>query len=323
MFGLALGEWFLLRPGRRVVLLVIAIALALATNLARTIALSLQAEWHGVGSVEKVHDLVGNFTVTALIVGIWIAGKLLSKPAAPPRLWQGSDEMQRVREFLKRLVAPGRPEFAALALACLIGFVSARSAYAAIESRTPLQSAAFFTARVNPALGDRAVPVPSEIWNELRPTTGEYVRREAAELPRGVADFYHFFWKPSAWNRFALVHRPDICMPGIGWQLVGSPAPVEIDFDGQLVRCHAFRFRRGEFHALQIWGVWRNGDPVPLDYAVEHIYGGAVPPSSVQLEGKSRSATEIVACSLISDLAPPSAEIAVALLRSVFEYKPK
>ena len=90
MFGLAMGEWFLLRPARRVVLLLLAIALALATNLARTLALSLQAEWHGVDSLDRVHDFIGNTTITALIVGIWVAGKLLAprakrRPLPPAR----------------------------------------------------------------------------------------------------------------------------------------------------------------------------------------------------------------------------------------------
>src|SRR5258708_5146645 len=40
MFGLAMGEWFLLRPGRRIILLLIAVALALVSNLIRTLALS-------------------------------------------------------------------------------------------------------------------------------------------------------------------------------------------------------------------------------------------------------------------------------------------
>src|SRR5205085_7002087 len=54
MFGLAMGEWFLLRPQRRIVLLLIAIALC--TNLIRTLVLSLQAEWNGLSAVEKIHD---------------------------------------------------------------------------------------------------------------------------------------------------------------------------------------------------------------------------------------------------------------------------
>src|SRR4029077_761340 len=79
MFGLAMGEWFLLRPMRRVVLLGIAILLALGTNLARTLTLALQAERHGPESVGDVHDLVGNVVITALVLAIWMAGKLLSR----------------------------------------------------------------------------------------------------------------------------------------------------------------------------------------------------------------------------------------------------
>src|SRR5439155_7026513 len=83
MFGLAMGEWFLLRPIRRIALLFLAIALAFATNLIRTIALSLQAEWHGLDAVEKIHDLTGTLAVTTLVVAIWICARVLrSRPHA-------------------------------------------------------------------------------------------------------------------------------------------------------------------------------------------------------------------------------------------------
>ncbi len=109
MFGLALGEWFLLPWMRRIVLLVIAIALAFLTNLGRTLALALQAEWHGVHSVEEVHDVIGNLAVTSLIVGIWLAGKLLRERRAPGPLIPIGDLMQKMRGFAKRLCAAGEP----------------------------------------------------------------------------------------------------------------------------------------------------------------------------------------------------------------------
>src|SRR5437764_13954937 len=56
MFGLAMGEWFLLRPQRRIVLLLIAIALALCTDLSRTLVLSLQADWNGLSVADNIHD---------------------------------------------------------------------------------------------------------------------------------------------------------------------------------------------------------------------------------------------------------------------------
>ena len=321
MFGLAVGEWFLLRPARRVWLLALALGLAFLTNLARTVALSLQAEWHGVAAVAEVHDLIGNIAITGLIVSIWIAGKFLAPRVAPAPLVSWPEMTSRVREFFRRILTPSRPEFAAVVVAGIAGLILARGAYAMIESRDQTQTAPFFSARPDAGAGDRFVTVPKEIWEELHPSSGEYIHRENPALPLGMANFYHFFWKPSPWNRFVLVHRPDICMPGVGWVASGPPEPVEIDFGGRKIHLHAFRFERDNLHALQLWGVWRNGEPLSLDYDAAQVFGQAAPPPGMQLGGKRRSATEIIACSVVNEKENPPLEIAVALLRSVFEFK--
>ena len=111
-------------------------------------------------------------------------------------------------------------------------------------------------------------------------------------------------------------------MPGVGWASTGPAEPIDLTVDGHGLSCHLFRFKRGNVYALELWGVWRNGEPVPLDYAPDQVLGAAPAPASLHLEGKRRSATEIVACSVIAEKTPPTKEIAVALLQSVFEYKP-
>jgi exosortase len=321
MFGLAMGEWFLLRPARRIVLLLLAIVLALTTNLARTLALSLQAQWHGVDSLDRVHDFIGNTTITALIVGIWVAGKLLAPRAKRQALPLAAEIAGEARRLLAKLRTEAQPVFGLLLLCFVAGIICARAIYARLEAQDRTQTAPFFIARIDHSSGNRQAVVPRDIWNELRPTSGEYVRRESPELPRGGADCFHFFWKPSAWNRFALVHRPDICMPGVGWKPDGEAEPFDVALNGRSIRCYLFRFRRGNAHALELWGVWRNGEAVPLDYQPAQVFGAALPPPALHLEGKRRSATEIIACSVIADGTPPSSEIAVALLRSVFQYK--
>jgi len=319
MFGLAMGEWFLLRPMRRLVLLGSAIVLALATNLIRTLALSLQAEWHGVDSLDRVHDLIGNVMITVLIVGIWIAGKLLA-PRTTHRMSLSIHEMaDRARLSLRRLTTRAAPLFRVLALSFLAGIVCARAIYARLEAQDRTQTAAFFVARIDNSNEPRHLP--REIWNELHPTKAEYIRHQSAELPRGSADCFHFFWKPSAWNRFVLVHRPDICMPGLGWEQTAPAEPIDVAFGDRVIRYHLFRFRRGNMYALELWGVWRNGDPVPLAYEPAQIFGVKMPPVSLHLEGKRRSATEIVACTVIAEGSSPPNEIAVALLQSVFQYR--
>lgn len=323
MFGLAVGEWFLLRPNRRVLLLAFSVALALVTNLGRTLALALQAEWHGVHSVEQAHDLIGNVAISTLVVGVWFAGKLLRARAAAGPLIPPGELTLEGREFVGRLFPKGEPAFAAILIAGLIGLISAQGVSAAIEWHDHSQTSPFFHVRVNAASGQRLLPVPKEIWNELRPTTGEYIGRKDAESSGGEADLYHFFWKPSAWNRFVGVHRPDICMPGVGWQSVGPPEPIDVDFNGRKLRCYVFRFWRENFHALQLWGVWRNGVSLPLDYPVLQLFDDAEPPPALRLGGKRRSATEIVSCSLIREHSTPEVETAQAFLRSVFEYQPR
>jgi len=283
------------------------------------LALSLQAEWHGVDSLERVHDLIGNIMITTLIVGIWVAGKLLAPRTAKRMSLSIHEMMERMRFSFRRLTTPTSPLFRVLALSFLAGIVCARAVYARLEAQDRTQTAPFFIARIDNSNEPRHLP--REIWNELRPTVAEYIRHQSTELPRGVADCFHFFWKPSAWNRFVLVHRPDICMPGIGWEQTAPAEPIDVTVGDRVIRCHVFRFHRGNSYALELWGVWRNGEPVPLEYEPAQVFGVEMPPASLHLEGKRRSATEIVACTVIADEAAPPTEIAVALLQSVFQYK--
>ena len=223
MFGLAMGEWFLLRPSRRVLLLALAVALAMATNLLRTLLLALQAERHGLDSVERVHDLIGNIVITALIAGIWIAGRLLA-PGTAARSFSLKNIADRARQFLVSLTRQkAAPILRVAVLSFLVGIICARSYSAYLERRDQTQTQPFFVAKVDNAPGNKLERVPQSIWNELRPTSGESI--QAAQPPGGgkEAGLYHFFWKPSPWNRFVLVHRPDICMPGVGWKLAGAP----------------------------------------------------------------------------------------------------
>jgi exosortase len=319
MFGLAMGEWFLLRPARRVILLLLAVVLALASNLLRTLLLALQAEQHGVDSVDRVHDLIGNIMITALVVAIWIAGKMLAARASR----NGAILIERFRDHVRTFfrswsISTTQPLFRILTVALVIGVFSAH-ALALWAQGGDTQTNPFFVARLDVA--NQRHPISREVWNELRPTTGEHVRRHSPDLPGGVADCFHFFWKPSPWNRFALVHRPDICMPGVGWTSLTAPEPIDVSLGGRVVSCHLFRFKRGNNYALELWGVWRNGDAVPLDYTADQVLGATPNTSSLHLEGKRHSATEIVACSVIGEGTSPPPEIAVALLQSVFEYK--
>jgi exosortase/archaeosortase family protein len=319
MFGFAMGEWFLLHPLRRVALLLIAIALALATNLIRTLALSLQAEWHGLAAVEKIHDLTGTLAVTALVVAIWICARALRSRYRVSAHF--GFENLGARLCAVGAAIPTTLQRAALAMliAGAFGIAIAQIVSAKIEARDQTQTAPFFFVREDPS--QTRVQLPRDIWNELHPTSGEYFRIRHPQF--GVGDTFHFFWRPSPWNRFVLVHRPDICMPGVGWESSTPPDSITIDFSGRHTQFYLFRFRRGEIEALELWGIWRNGDAVPLDYQPDQVLRTGAAPPALHLEGKRRSATEIVACVIGGNRDhPPDAERAIAILKSVFQYEP-
>jgi len=319
MFGLAMGEWFLLRPLRRIALLFLAIALAFATNLIRTVALSLQAEWHGLDVVEKIHDLTGTLAVIVLVIGIWISALALRSRIRASAHFGFENVGARLRAFGAAIPSILQRAAAAIFIAGIFGIAIAQIVSVKIEARDQTQTAPFFSVRESPS--QTRVQLPRDVWNELHPTSGEYIRIHDPRL--GAGETFHFFWKPSPWNRFVLVHRPDICMPGIGWESVGPPQSITIDFSGRQTQFYLFRFRRGDIQALELWGVWRNGEAVPLDYQPDQVLRTAAALPALHLEGKRRSATEIVACVIGGDANhPPKAEQAIAILKTVFQYQP-
>jgi exosortase len=319
MFGFAMGEWFLLRPLRRVALLLIAIALALCANLIRTLALSLQADWYGLAAVEKIHDLTGTLAVSILVVAIWICARALCQRSDRVEHFRFEKLSTRLRAMAEAIPGALSRAATALLIAGIFGIAIAQMVSAKIEAWDRTQTAPFFWVREDPS--QTRLQLPRDVWNELHPTSGEYIRIHHPHF--GVGDTFHFFWKPSPWNRFVLVHRPDICMPGIGWESVGPPESITIDFSGRQTQFYLFRFRRGDIEALELWGVWRNGDAVPLDYQPDQVLRTAAAQPALHLEGKRRSATEIVAGVIGGDANhPPTAEQAIAILKSVFQYRP-
>ena len=318
MFGLAMGEWFLLRPLRRIVLLLIAIALALCTNLIRTLVLSLQAEWNGLSAVEKIHDFTGTLAVSALVFSIWIFARALRQHSDRFEQFRFEKLNTRLRALAEAIPSVLARPASALLIAGIFGIGIAQIVSATIEAQDRTQTTPFFSVREDPS--QTRVRLPRAVWNELHPSSGEYIRIHPSQF--GGGDAFHFFWKPSPWNRFVLVHRPDICMPGIGWETIGPPASITMDFSGRQTQFYLFRFRRGDSEALELWGVWRNGDVVPLDYQPDEVLNTSGPPA-LHLEGKRRSATEIVACVIGGDgNHPPNVEQAIAILKSVFQYRP-
>ena len=80
MISLFLGDFYGLALIRRIVLVPVGFALALAFNICRTSFLTYVAERQGVPAVAKYHDPVGMTIMIACLVAMWLLILLSSRP---------------------------------------------------------------------------------------------------------------------------------------------------------------------------------------------------------------------------------------------------
>ena len=122
-------------------------------------------------------------------------------------------------------------------------------------------------------------------------------------------------------SKTALHHRPDVCMPGSGWKQTGEVEFLDIPLNGRSLRWMLFRFERGDVRAVQLWSVWRNGDPVEMDYSNKFT---ALP----EKYGALPTSRHMMGVELVSVFLPYSGKEAapIDLLKSalpqMFEYHP-
>ena len=263
MVSLAVGELLWLTRGRRLVLVLTAITLALLSNLIRTFALCWIMEFHGPKALHHWHDTVGNAAMWSFYALIFLIGKWLQGGVEDP--WPRRDA-GTWRERFSALAWVNVPNFRPLFATTLACFVGVHLWYGILSMKVQPQKTPLFTARLAANSGNQREEFDESVWKQLGANIGESIRRNTSDAPLGSVSAYHLFWKPGPMSRFALHHRPDICMPGQGWKAVGIPQPIKALVSGQELDLLVFRFERDNMKALQVWGVWRDGKPVPFDF---------------------------------------------------------
>ena len=328
MISLAVGELFFLRFHRRVLLVVLAAGAATLLNLARTLALCLFMDRGGTEAMHKAHDTVGNTAILLLPLAVWALGLLLERwggalPTAPLPRRPGSDGSPPPRPYWKRLVDQARglawerlPRLTPALLVGVAGFLTYHVWLAVLDFRDPPQRSPFFSVRTGPDTGMVELKADPEILATLAPTSGGVYSRKDPATGAGMVSLYHFFWKPAAANRWVTGHRPDICMPSGGWKKDGDVEPVDIVLNGHTVRMYQFRFTDGTSRALQFWGIWRNGQPIRMEFFDHPTLEWSL------LEGRSRSAVEIVSCVVTYADGPAPVEVAKRTLSEALDFQP-
>ena len=264
MVSLAVGELLGLARKRRIGLVGFAIAFALLSNLARTFSLCWIMEHQGDEAMHHWHDRVGNIAMYSLYVVIYLLGKLLEPRGGAPWPEGSGSWLERARRLQWTAVPDIRPLLAVSA----VTFAVVHGWYFVLKLHAKPQTQPYFTLRpAGETNGIFRSEFDEQVWHRLGADSGEQVRKKTGLAPLGIADSYHLFWRPSPMSKIALHHRPDVCMPGSGWVQKGDVEPVTIEIDGHPLRFLAFQFERGDLKAVQLWGVWRNGKPVEMDYS--------------------------------------------------------
>ena len=319
MVSMAVAELFMLSTRRRWILVGGGVFLALADNFIRTFVLCMIVEKSGETGLHKAHDTVGLIAMYTLYILIWVGGKILARGSTAGDVWPGKrapGQPWAISGLNWKALPDARP---ALAVG-LTAFAIVHVWYLVLETKAHPQTTPYFTAKYGSGTPVGKIEFNEEVWNQLGANSGEQLRCTNSLASFGFVDAYHLFWKPSPMSKVALHHRPDICMPGTGWKQVGEVTPIKIVLDGQTLDFHLFRFERSKVRAFQLWGVWRNGQTVPMDFgakltALPEKYGFL--PTNRHMMG-----VELVSCFLpYLPEQEPSIELLKSSLQTAFTYR--
>ena len=311
-YGLAVGEFFFLTRGLRVVLIVTTVCIGFLLNLLRTFILSYEVEQHGMEVLHKIHDQVGVVMSLVLPVAVWAVGRLIVTPGS---LARHNAVFKVDMKGWVRTLPKSIPVFKQALVIGMLLFLPGHLYLIRQDFTSVRQTEPYFKPALDAGSGNESRPVPDQVWSTLAPSSGGYIQRVDPRLPKGVASGYSFFWEPRRDNYNILWHHPERCMTGAGWVAQGPSEDVPIAINGVTNTWLAFRFKNPQARVIQLWGAWRNGQPVVGNQALS---GWRAFASKLSLFSKGLSATEIVSCVIPYEDVEPPMELAREVAASIF-----
>jgi len=256
MIGLLFGELKRLSIWRRVVLIAAAIAIALTTNFCRAVFLVWIAATKNISEVNRWHTVAGYAIVGLVFVGTVILAALLGRGKTDVRDSQSAGGLQR----------PSTPQSSSFFIFPASYFVFALCWIVAVEVGAHFWYRAHEKNLVATTRWDVQWPETAPNFRELK--IDEDVRRQLrydqghaaswtwlAESSPATSNpahsetitylLYLFRWDPGRNSALlANLHRPDVCLPAIGWNQVADTGVRNYPVTGSF----ALPFRHFEFH---------------------------------------------------------------------------
>jgi exosortase len=232
MIGLLFGELKRLSVSRRAVIVAGSVAIALLTNFLRAVLLVWVAATTTISEVSRWHDLAGYTIVALVFIGTLGLAYLLGKSEVRSQKEEGRSQMSQ--SAIRNPQSAIGSSYLIFALTWLL-FVEIGTAAWYRGHETNLLGSTRWSVRWPEATPHfRTLKIDNEIRRVLRFDDGQAAvwTLPATALPATVPPsnsdkttcfLYVFRWKPGRNSALlANLHRPDVCLPAIGWTQVAD-----------------------------------------------------------------------------------------------------
>jgi exosortase len=282
MIGLLFGELKRLSIWWRIVLVAGAVGIALAANLCRAVFLVWIAATKSISEVNRWHNLVGYAIVGLVFVGTVILAMLLGRGKAKVRDQWAAGGVQRPSTFQSSSSFILPTSYFVFALCWIVAVeVGAHFWYRVHESNlvaTPRWDVQWPRAAAN----FHELKIDEEVRRQLRfdrghatswtwPAASSSATSPSSSSKTITCLLYLFRWNPGRNSALlANLHRPDVCLPAIGWNQVADTGVRNYAVTGSF----ALPFRHFEFRhdtpgnsvpqlAHAFYCLWEDRAPIP------------------------------------------------------------
>jgi exosortase len=282
MIGLLFGELKRLSISRRVVLVAGAIAIALAANFCRAVFLVWIAATKNISEVNRWHTVAGYTIVGLVFVGTVILATLLGRGKAEVKDQRAADTFQRssTPQSSSSFILP--TSYFVFAFFWIVAVELGAHFWYRAHERNLVATTRWDVQWPRAAPNFRELKIDEEVRRQLRFDQGHAVSwTSPAESSPATSNpsssktvtclLYLFRWNPGRNSALlANLHRPDVCLPAIGWNQVADTGvrnyPVTGSFDLPF-RHFEFRHDTPENSAQQIahafYCLWEDRAPSP------------------------------------------------------------
>jgi exosortase len=233
MIALFFGEFYRMRIGRRLFLVLAGAAVAFICNIGRTFLLCEVAANSGIAAIHRWHDPAGFTILVISLFALWQMSIWL-KPALGDRF------VRRERISAAPLAVSGVGWPSALIVWILLTEVAVAAWYAPAGSHQ-MSSAPWSVTWPASEPDYRRQPIPAAVETLLRYNEGGAATWRSADDRRWM--MYSFRWLPGRTAAlFVKNHRPDICLPASGLTMEQQTGVHLLTINGARLPIRSYRF---------------------------------------------------------------------------------